>query len=115
MLILAIQQFYFLLSIDGVIMTMKKEFIITKEKRLCKVEGNIGYFHEWEHYSNPLPASPMIGGAPAGIFNRIYGIVEFANEVRRVEANSIRFIDEENHILNEINKAEKREGTNDKI
>lgn len=34
--------------------------------RLCKVGEKLGYFHTWEHYSKPLPASPLIGGEPQG-------------------------------------------------
>lgn len=34
--------------------------------RLCTVNDKLGYFHAWEHYSKPLEASPLIGGAPAG-------------------------------------------------
>lgn len=33
--------------------------------RLCQVGEKLGYFHAWEHYSKPLEASPLIGGAPA--------------------------------------------------
>lgn len=47
------------------------------ETRLCKVEGKLGYFHTWEHYSRPVEASPLVGGAPAGIVSRVFGIVEF--------------------------------------
>lgn len=45
--------------------------------RLCQVGEKLGYFHTWEHYSKPLEASPMIGGAPAGVFSKMFGIVEF--------------------------------------
>ena len=40
--------------------------------RLCQVGEKLGYFHVWEHYSKPLEASPMIGGAPAGVFSKVF-------------------------------------------
>lgn len=43
----------------------------------------------------------MIGGAPAGVFSKIFGIVEFKNGVRRVDPTDIHFCDEDNDVLNE--------------
>lgn len=76
--------------------------------RLCKVGDEIGYFHIWEFYSEPLSASPMIGGAPAGVFSKMFGIVEFADGVRRVDPTNICFCDEMNDTLRERNKNEPR-------
>lgn len=59
--------------------------------RLCTVNDKLGYFHAWEHYSKPLEASPLIGGAPAGVFSKIFGIVEFSDGVRRVDPTDICF------------------------
>lgn len=73
---------------------------IELKTRLCKVRNEFGYFHVWEFYSRPLEASPMIGGAPAGVFSQIFGIVEFKNGVRRVEPTDIHFCDEDNTFLN---------------
>ena len=64
--------------------------------RLCTVKGETGYFHTWEHYSKPLPASPLVGGEPAGLFSQIFGIIEFKDGVRRVDPTAIIFCDEEN-------------------
>lgn len=72
--------------------------------RLCKVDDEIGYFHVWEFYSKPLEASPLIGGAPAGVFSKVLGIVEFADGVRRVDPTDIRFCDEDNKFLKDIKK-----------
>lgn len=69
--------------------------------RLCTVKGETGYFHTWEHYSKPLPASPLAGGEPAGVFSKIFGIVEFKDGVRRVDPTEIKFCDEENSFLNQ--------------
>lgn len=74
------------------------------ETRLCKVEGKLGYFHTWEHYSRPVEASPLVGGAPAGIVSRVFGIVEFPDGVRSIEPELIQFCDEQNAALNEMAK-----------
>lgn len=50
--------------------------------RLCQVGEKLGYFHAWEHYSKPLEASPLIGGAPAGVFSKMFAVVEFSDGVR---------------------------------
>lgn len=34
------------------------------ETRLCEVDGELGYFHCWEHWSNVIDASPLRGGHP---------------------------------------------------
>lgn len=89
---------------------MDWEMVITQERRLCTVKGETGYFHAWENYSKPLAASPMIGGEPAGVFSKIFGIVEFEDGVRRVEPTCIKFCDDENEMLSVFNtrgKAEK--------
>lgn len=77
--------------------------------RLCTVNGRLGYFHTWEHFSQPLPASPMVGGTPAGVSSNVLGIVEFPNGVERVYPTSIQFCDEKNKLLCVIQK--EMEGT----
>lgn len=72
--------------------------------RLCTVKGESGYFHTWEHYSKPLPASPLVGGEPAGVFSQVFGIVEFKDGIRRVDPTTIVFRDEENDFLNKIDE-----------
>ena len=47
------------------------------ETRLCEVDGELGYFHCWEHWSNVIDASPLRGGHPGGQIGQVYGIVEF--------------------------------------
>ena len=76
------------------------------KNRLCKGDEKFGYFHAWEHYSKPLEASPLIGGAPAGVFSKMFGIVEFSDGVRRVDPTDICFCDEDNETLKEIAKGE---------
>ena len=53
--------------------------------RLCEVNGELGYFHLWEQWSNVIDASPLRGGHPAGQIGQVYGIVEFKDGVRRVD------------------------------
>ena len=77
---------------------------IKQETRLCTVNGEPGYFHCWEHYSKPIEPSSFIGGAPAGIFSEVFGIIEFADRVERVDPTNIKFCDEENAILNDMVK-----------
>lgn len=80
---------------------------IELKSRLCQVGEKFGYFHAWEHYSKPLEASPLMGGAPAGVFSKMFGIVEFSDGVRRVDPSEIVFCDEENEILSEMEKMRK--------
>ena len=84
---------------------------ITHKTRLCKVKDKFGYFHRWENYSRGFAASPLVGGPPAGIFSRVYAIVEFEDGyVGRVEIEDIQFCDEESEILNALRKGEKFDG-----
>lgn len=78
--------------------------------RLCTVGDEHGYFHTWEQYSKPLEASMLRGGAPAGIFSKIYGIVEFTDGVRRVDPSEIKFCDEDNAMLSCFNRKEITDG-----
>lgn len=72
--------------------------------RLCKVGKKLGHFHTWEYFSKPLEASPMIGGAPSGVFSKVFGIVEFSDGVSRVDPSDIVFCDEENSSLFVMNE-----------
>ena len=74
----------------------KLEIPIVHQTRDCTVDGRPGYFHLWEQYSNPVPASPLVGGAPAGVIAQVFGIVEFSDGVERVQPYKIKFTDEEN-------------------
>ncbi len=74
--------------------------------RLCVVKDEVGYFHMWERYSKPLSASPLVGGQPAGLFSKVYGIVEFKDGVRRVDPTDIVFRDETTDALYYIDQNE---------
>lgn len=72
-------------------------FEVQAERRYCKVYGQFGYFHCWEHYSKPVPA---------GVISQVFGIVEFDDGVRRIEPFDITFCDEENEHLYILNHGE---------
>lgn len=72
--------------------------------RLCNVKDRTGYFHCWEHFSKPIPPSRLIGGAPGGVFSKIFGIVEFSDGVKRIDPTDIKFCDEENCNLANLEK-----------
>ena len=74
-------------------------FKIQWHTRDCIVDGRPGYFHTWEQYNQPVGASPMIGGPPAGVISKLFGIVEFADGIERVDPTSIKFCDEEHEFL----------------
>lgn len=68
--------------------------MIRPELRGCTVNGKPGYFHCWEHYSNPIPASALRGGAPAGVVSYVRALVEFREGMGYVDPKDIRFCDE---------------------
>lgn len=90
--------------------------------RLCKVGERLGYFHGWERYINERsePARSqwlfMGGNWNGGVCsfrNRMVGIVEFSDGVRRVDPSEIVFCDEENQMLSEMEKMRKEREAND--
>lgn len=83
------------------------------ETRLCTVNGETGYFHIWEQYSKPLEASPLVGGAPAGVFSKVFGVVEFPDGVRRVDPVDIHFCDKEHSMLYGFNERRMKGESND--
>lgn len=80
------------------------DFTLKYERRLCKVKNELGYFHCWEHYSEP---------SPAGFARYVSGIVEFEDGVRHVDPTEIKFCDEEHANLCALNKYEKERCTNE--
>ena len=88
-------------------------FAVEWKSRSCTVGQRNGYFHCWEHWSNVIDASPLRGGHPGGQIRQVYGIVEFKDGVRRIDPAKIKFCDDENAILAEMekhNRAGKLEG-----
>lgn len=80
------------------------EFQFTMPTRGCKVGDELGYFHCWEWYATVVSPGLTVGSHPGGQLSQIYGIVEFADRVERVEPTKIKFIDEESAALSELNK-----------
>ena len=81
-----------------------------RELRLCKVDGEIGYFHTWEQFYNVVDLSrPLDGGYYGGMVGGVYGIVEFEDRVEHVTPTSITFIDEKNSMLHAFNEHPKEE------
>lgn len=93
--------------------TPQTTFTIKNELRLCKVKSELGYFHCWEHFSQPVPAGATVGSPPAGVVSYVSGIVEFENGVRRVDPVSIQFCDETHADLSMWNKYEKERSKNE--
>lgn len=72
---------------------------IEHKTRSCTVGGESGYFHCWEQYADVIAPGLTIGSQQGGQFSRVYGIVEFADRVERVEPFRIKFTDEKNAAL----------------
>ncbi len=79
---------------------------IEYKTRSCTVGGESGYFHCWEQYADVIAPGLTIGSQQGGQFSRVYGIVEFADRVERVEPFRIKFTDEENAVLSMMMKEE---------
>lgn len=88
-------------------MSALNNIMVKQERRICEVNGRVGYFHCWYHYSKPVPASLLQGGAPSGVISDVYGIVEFSDHVDLVNPVDIKFCDEENQMLHQIEKFKK--------
>lgn len=82
------------------------DITVKQERRLCVVNGKMGYFHCWEHYSRPVEPSPMIGGAPGGVISFVRAIVEFPEGIGYVDPKDLKFCDEENVYLHRLRKIE---------
>ena len=82
-------------------------FEIKQELRLCEVDGEVGYFHTWEQWSEVVGESLLRGGHPGGQIGQVFGIVEFQDGVRRVDPAKIKFRDETNQILKDFNEMKK--------
>lgn len=66
------------------------------ERRLCEIDGELGYFHCWAHF-----AGRGYSGTNA--------LVEFKDgSVRYCDPRNIKFVDDENHELALIEKVHKK-------
>lgn len=93
---------------------MNSDIKIIHPTRSCRVGDRVGKFHIWEQYSKLVEASPMIGGAPAGCISQVFGIVEFASGVERVDPYKIIFEDEDHAMIESYQKyRDEKEKRND--
>lgn len=62
--------------------------------RPCVVDGRKALFHTWEHWSEIIPPSPMVGGHAGGVIQGGCGIVEYEDgQIEKVYPQQIRFTD----------------------
>ena len=79
---------------------------IKKELRLCKVGKEFGYFHCWEQYGDVIFPGLTVGSNPdpGGQYSRVFGIVEFYDQIERVDPTKIQFVDEAHERLLEYSQ-----------
>lgn len=77
------------------------EVIHKHRNRLCMVGDEYGCFHVWELSITSAPT-------PDGVVSRTYGIVEFPDGIKRVEATDIHFCDNDNEALRRLNKRKRK-------
>ena len=95
-------------------MTSLNDITVKKELRLCKVGGEVGYFHCWEQYGDVIFHSLTVDSHPdpGGQYSRVFGIVEFDDRVTRIEPSKIQFIDEAHDFLRAYSKMNDVKGKN---
>ena len=75
-------------------MASLSDITVKRELRLCHVNGKVGYFHGWEHYSN-------------GGISYMRAIVEFPEGMGYVDPKDLKFCDETHADLCAMDKFEK--------
>ena len=87
-------------------MASLSDFTFKKEHRLCKVGKEFGYFHCWEQYGDVIFPGLTVGSHPdpGGQYSRVFGIVEFYDQIERVDPTKIQFVDETHERLLEHSK-----------
>lgn len=83
---------------------MLNDITVKKELRLCKVGEEFGYFHCWEQYGDVIFPGLTVGSNPGGQYSRVFGIVEFYDQIERVDPTKIQFVDETHERLLEYSK-----------
>lgn len=86
-------------------MTINNAIILQPERRLCEVDGRLGYFHCWENYATVVPS---IGSLPGGQESHVIGIVELPDGVQRLDPTCIKFVDDQNRELELLEKVHKK-------
>lgn len=87
-------------------MASLSDITIKKERRLCKVGKELGYFHCWEQYGDVIFPVLTVGSHPdpGGQYSRVFGIVEFYDQIERVDPTKIQFVDATHERLLEYSK-----------
>lgn len=88
-------------------MASLSDFTFKKEHRLCKVGKEFGYFHCWEQYGDVIFPGLTVDSHseyPGGQYSRVFGIVEFYDQIKRVDPTKIQFVDETHERLLEHSK-----------
>lgn len=88
-------------------MASLSDFTFKKEHRLCKVGKEFGYFHCWEQYGDVIFPGLTVDSHseyPDGQYSRVFGIVEFYDQIERVDPTKIQFVDETHERLLEHSK-----------
>ena len=87
-------------------MALLNDITVKKELRLCKVGGEFGYFHCWEQYGDVIFPGLTVGSHPdpGGQYSRVFGIVEFYDQIERVDPTKIQCVDEDHERLLEYSK-----------
>lgn len=75
-------------------MASLSDITIKRELRLCRVNGKVGYFHCWEHYSN-------------GAISYVRALVEFPEGMGYADPKDLKFCDETHADLYAMDKFEK--------
>lgn len=68
--------------------------VVDSADRPCIVDGRKALFLKWDIYSEPVGASPLVGGPPAGVISKTLAIIEFEDgSVEIVAPWKIKFLD----------------------
>lgn len=89
-------------------MASLSDITIKKELRLCKVGKEFGYFHCWEQYGDVISPGITVGSHPGGQYSRVFGIVEFYDQIERVDPTKIQFVDATHDFLRVYSKTNDR-------
>lgn len=94
-------------------MASLNDITVKKELRLCKVGGEFGYFHCWEQYGDVIFPGLTVGSNPGGQYSRVFGIVEFYDQIQRIDPIKIQFVDATHDFLRAYSKTNDRKENTD--
>jgi hypothetical protein len=94
-------------------MASLNDIMAKKGCRLCKVGGEFGYFHCWEQYGDVIFPGLTVGSNPGGQYSRVFGIVEFYDQIQRIDPTKIQFVDATHDFLRAYSKTNDRKENTD--